>query len=88
MDAGEVVNGDSDAELWLVEMNSINAIHRLGAKMGSTPDEFVVGERISIGGWLGRHERSICFRRAELASGRKIVWQSRLDPHLAKIPAN
>lgn len=84
----EVAFDDGTTELWLVEMNAINTIRRLGRKMGFSTEDFVVGETITVGGWLGRHDRSIYFRRATLASGKTIVWQSRLDPDLAKIPAN
>ena len=84
----EVRKDDGTTEMWLVEMNAINTIRRLGKKMGFTTDDFVVGDEITIGGWLGRHDRSIYFRRATLASGKEIIWQSRLDPDLAKIPTN
>jgi hypothetical protein len=84
----EVTLEDGTTELWLVEMNAINTIRRLGKKMGFTTDDFVVGDEITVGGWLGRHSRAIYFRRATLASGKEIIWQSRLDPDLAKIPTN
>jgi hypothetical protein len=84
----EVTKDDGTTETWLVEMNALNTIRRLGRKMGFTTDDFVVGEEITIGGWLGRHGRAIYFRRAKLASGKEIIWQSRLDPDLAKLPTN
>ena len=84
----EITKDDGTTEMWLVEMNALNTIRRLGKKMGFTTDDFVVGDEITINGWLGRHGRSIYFRRATLASGKEIIWQSRLDPDLAKIPRN
>jgi hypothetical protein len=84
----EIVTEDGGTEVWLIEMNAINTIRRLGKKMGFTTDDFVIGEQITVGGWLGRHHRAIYFRTAKLASGKEIVWQSRLDPDLAKIQAN
>jgi len=81
----EVTLDDGSKEVWLIEMNAINTIRRLGKKMHFTTDDFVIGETITVGGWLGRHERAIYFRTAKLASGQEIIWQSRLDPDLAKI---
>lgn len=81
----EVTSDDGSKEVWLIEMNAINTIRRLGKKMGFTTDDFVVGETITVGGWLGRHHRAIYFRTAKLQSGQEIIWQSRLDPDLAKI---
>lgn len=84
----EINTEDGGTEVWLIEMNAINTIRRLGKKMGFTTDDFVIGEQITVGGWLGRHHRAIYFRTATLASGKEIVWQSRLDPDLAKIQEN
>ena len=81
----EVTLDDGSADVWLIEMNAINTIRRLGKKMGFTTDDFVVGQTITVGGWLGRHHRAIYFRTAKLQSGQEIIWQSRLDPDLAKI---
>ena len=81
----EVTTDDGGAEVWLIEMNAINTIRRLVKKMGFTTDDFIIGETITVGGWLGRHHRAIYFRAAKLASGQEIIWQSRLDPDLAKI---
>jgi hypothetical protein len=81
----EVTLDDGSIEVWLIEMNAINTIRRLGKKMGFTTDDFVVGQTITVGGWLGRHHRAIYFRTAKLESGQEIIWQSRLDPDLAKI---
>jgi len=81
----EVTLDDGSMVTWLIEMNAINTIRRLGKKMGFTTDDFVVGETITVGGWPGRHHRAIYFRTATLQSGQEIIWQSRLDPDLAKI---
>ncbi len=81
----DVVSDTGEAETWLVEMNALNTIRRLGKRLGWSTDNFVVGEKITVGGWKGRHERSVYFRRATLASGRKIIWESRLDPDLTKL---
>ena len=81
----EVTLEDGSKEIWLIEMNALDTIRRLGRKMGFTTDDFVVGETITVSGWLGRHHRAIYFRTAKLQSGQEIVWQSRLDPDLAKL---
>lgn len=81
----EVTNEDGGKEIWLIEMNAKNTINRIGKTMGFTFDDFVVGETITVQGWPGRNDRSIYFRSCILASGQKIVWQSRLDPNLEKI---
>lgn len=81
----EVTLEDGSAEIWLIEMNAINTIRRLGKKMGFSTDDFVVGETITVSGWLGRHHRAIYFRTAKLQSGQEIIWQSRLDPDLTRI---
>jgi len=81
----EVTNDAGNKETWLVEMNALNTIRRLGKRLGWSIDDFVVGEEITVGGWQGRHDKSVYFRRATLASGREIVWESRLDPNLQKL---
>jgi len=81
----EVTDEDGGKEIWLIEMNAKNTINRIGKTMGFTFDDFVVGETITVQGWPGRNDRSIYFRSCILASGQKIVWQSRLDPNLEKI---
>ena len=81
----EVTTEDGETETWLVEMNALNTIRRLGKKLGWSTDDFVVGETITVGGWRGRHDRSVYFRRATLQSGREIIWQSRLDPDLQRL---
>lgn len=81
----EVTTADGEKELWLIEMNAKNTINRLSKRMGFELDDFVVGEEITVQGWPGRHDRSIYFRSCKLASGKEIVWQSRLDPDLARI---
>lgn len=81
----EVTNDAGETELWLVEMNAKNTINRIGKRMGFEFDDFVVGEQITVQGWPGRHERAVYFRRCTLASGKEIVWQSRLDPNLTRV---
>ncbi len=75
----EVTNDDGEVENWLVVMNAHNTIRRLGKKLGWSVDEFVVGETLTAGGWPGRDGNALYFRRATLASGKKIIWESRLD---------
>ena len=81
----EVVTGDDSTETWLVEMNALNTIRRLGRKLGWSTDDFVIGETITVGGWQSRHENSVYFRRATLQSGKEIIWESRLDPNLQRL---
>ncbi len=75
----EVTNDDGEKEDWLVVMNAHNTIRRLGKKLGWSVDEFVVGEVLTAGGWPGRNGNALYFRRATLASGKEIIWESRLD---------
>jgi hypothetical protein len=81
----EVTSEAGTKETWLVEMNALNTIRRLGKKLGWSTDDFVVGEEITVGGWQSRHNNSVYFRRATLASGKEIIWESRLDPNLQKL---
>jgi len=81
----EVTTEDGKKELWLIEMNAKNTINRLGKKMDFRFDDFVIGEIITVQGWPGRHDRSIYFRSCILASGKEIIWQSRLDPDLTNV---
>ena len=81
----EVTAEDGGKETWLIEMDAINTIRRMGKKTGFTTDDFVVGETITVGDWLGGHHQAIDFRTAKLQSGQAIIWQSRLDPDLAQI---
>lgn len=81
----EVTNEAGEKETWLVEMNALNTIRRLGKRLGWSTDSFVVGETITVGGWRGRHNYSVYFRRATLASGKEIIWESRLDPNLQRL---
>ncbi len=81
----EVASEDGSTEVWLIEMNAVNTIRRLGKKLGFSTDDFVIGDTVTISGWLGRHHRAIYFRTAKLGSGKEIIWESRLDPDLAKI---
>jgi hypothetical protein len=53
--------------------------------MGFTKEHIVIVDTKTVVAWLGRHHRAIYFRTATLASGQEIIWQSRLDPDLAKI---
>ncbi len=80
-----VANEAGEKETWLVEMNALNTIRRLGKKLGWSTEDFVVGEEIRVSGWPGRHNNSVYFRRATLASGKEIIWESRLDPNLQKL---
>jgi len=81
----EVATEGGGTEIWLIEMNAIETIRRLGKKMGFTADDFVIGETITVRGWPGRHHQAVYFRTATLASGQEIIWQNRLNPLLAKI---
>ena len=78
----EITNEAGEKEIFLVEMNARNTIDRLGRKLGWSTDDFVVGEEITVGGWPSRHNSSVYFRRATLASGKEIIWESRIDPNL------
>lgn len=81
----EVTLDDGCKDIWLIEMNAINTIRRPGKKMGFATDDFVIGETITIEGWLWRHHRATYLRSATLQSGQEIIGQSRLDPDLAQI---
>lgn len=81
----KVITDIGETEIWLVEMNAVNTIRRLGKRLGWSTVDFVVGEKLTVGGWLGRHDRSIYFRRATLASGLEIIWESGLDPDLTRL---
>lgn len=78
----EITNKAGEKQIFLVEMNARNTIQRLGRKLGWSTDDFVVGEEITVGGWPSRHNDSVYFRRATLASGKEITWESRIDPKL------
>jgi len=78
----EITDESGEKKIFLVEMNARNTIQRLGRKLGWSTDDFVVGEEITVGGWPSRHNDSIYFRRATLASGKEIIWESRIDPNL------
>ena len=78
----EITNEAGEKQIFLVEMNARNTIQRLGRKLGWSTDDFVVGEEITVGGWPSRHNDSVYFRRATLASGKEIIWESRIDPNL------
>jgi len=78
----EITDEAGEKKIWLVEMNALNTIRRLGKRLGWSIDDFVVGEEITVGGWPGRRNNSVYFRRATLASGKEIIWESRLDPNL------
>jgi hypothetical protein len=81
----EVTAEDGSTVTWLVEMNALNTIRRLGRKLGWSTDDFVTGETITVGGWQSRQNNSVYFRRATLQSGKEIVWESRLDPNLQRL---
>lgn len=78
----KITNEAGEKQIILVEMNARNTIQRLGRKLGWSTDDFVVGEEITVGGWPSRHNDSVYFRRATLASGKEIIWESRIDPNL------
>jgi len=78
----EITDDAGEKTVFLVEMNARNTIQRLGRKLGWSTDDFVVGEEITVGGWPSRHNDSVYFRRATLASGKEIIWESRIDPNL------
>ena len=78
----EITDEAGEKKIWLVEMNARNTIQRLGRKLGWSTDEFVVGDEITVGGWPSRHNNRVYFRRATLASGKEIIWESRIDPNL------
>jgi hypothetical protein len=78
----EITDEAGEKKVFLVEMNARNTIQRLGRKLGWSTDDFVVGEEITVGGWPSRHNDSVYFRRATLASGKEIIWESRIDPNL------
>ena len=76
----DIINGSGETESWRVEMNALDTIRHLGTRMGFSTDDFVIGDTITVGGWLGHDKRSIYFRNATLASGKKIIWQGGPDP--------
>ncbi len=75
----EITNEAGENEEWLIVMNAQNTIRRMGKKLGWSIDEFVVGETMTASGWPGREGNSLYFRRATLASGKEVIWESRLD---------
>lgn len=75
----EFTNESGQLETMRVEMNAIDTIRRLGSKLGFSTDDFVIGDVVTIGGWLGHDKHRLFFRNATLASGKKIVWQSGPD---------
>lgn len=79
----EIINANGDPESWRVEMNALETIRHLGARMGFSMTEFVVGDSITVSGWLGHDKRSIYFRNATLTSGKQIIWQRKSDPDSA-----
>jgi hypothetical protein len=79
----EVTNESGNVKTMRVEMNALDTIRRFSGKMGFSTDDFVIGDVITIGGWLGRDQHRLFFRYATLASGKKIVWQSGPDSDLA-----
>ena len=81
----EVVNDKGDLENWLVEMNALNTIQRMSRQLNMNIEEFIVGEQLTVIGWRGRNMNAVYFRKAILASGKEVVWESRLDPDLIRV---
>jgi hypothetical protein len=81
----DVVNESGEVEPWLVEMNAINTIQRLSRQLDLNVEEFIVGEPLTVVGWPGRNSNAVYFRKAILASGKEVIWESRLDPDLQKV---
>jgi hypothetical protein len=79
----EFTNESGQLEKLRVEMNAIDTIRRFSSNMGFSTDDFVIGDVITVGGWLGHDKQSLYFRNATLASGKKIVWQSGPGPDQA-----
>jgi hypothetical protein len=80
-----VTNEEGVVENWLVEMNAVNTIRRLAAQLNLDMNEFVVGDPLTVSGWPGRNANAVYFRRATLASGKEVIWESRLDPDLTRL---
>ncbi len=76
----EVETEDGSTEKWLVEWNAVNTIRRLSGKLGFSLDDFVIGETMTIEGWMGRHEKSIYLRGVTFSDGRQVEWKTRLSP--------
>ena len=81
----DVTNEDGSITPWLVEMNALNTIQRLGRQLDMYPEEFVVGDELTVIGWRGRNMNAVYFRKATLANGKEIIWESRLDPDLTRV---
>jgi len=75
----EVKNDSGEVETWLVEWNAVNTIRRLLKKESITTDDFKIGEKITVTGWMGRHNKSVYFREVTFSDGRHFVWQTRLN---------
>ncbi len=76
----EVTTDDGGTEKWLVEWNAVNTIRRLSGKLGFSLDDFVLGETITVQGWIGRHDKSIYLRSVIFEDGRHVEWKTRLSP--------
>ena len=76
----EVKTDDGANEKWLVEWNAVNTIRRLSGKLGFSLDDFVIGETITVQGWIGRHDKSIYLRSVTFEDGRRVEWRTRLSP--------
>lgn len=81
----DVTNEDGSITPWLVEMNALNTIKRLSRQLDMHPEDFVVGDELTVIGWRGRNMNAVYFRKATLANGKEIIWESRLDPDLTRI---
>ena len=64
-------------ERWLVEWNGINTIRRMAPKLGFSIEDFVVGETISVTGWLGRHDKTVFLQEVSFADGDHFKWNTR-----------
>ncbi len=81
----DVTNEDGSITPWLVEMNALNTIKRLSRQLDMHPEDFVVGDELTVIGWRGRNMNAVYFRKATLANGKEIIWESRLDPDLTRV---
>lgn len=81
----EITGEDGSKTPWLVEMNALNTIRRLSRQLDMHPEDFVIGEELTVIGWRGRNQNAVYFRKAILENGKEIIWESRLDPDLIRV---